>query len=57
MESKDLLLVRAKVDVERHSHDAACTVRIPRSDIAAARKREVLRLMNHSLANDSLRSG
>ncbi len=28
-ESKDLLLVRAKMNVERHSHGAACTVRAP----------------------------
>jgi len=26
---KALLLVCAKMNVERHSHDAACTVRIP----------------------------
>src|SRR5438552_192623 len=34
MESKDLLLVRAKINIERHSHDIAWVVRIPRSAIA-----------------------
>ncbi len=49
-ESKDLLLVRAKKNAERHSYDRACTMRIPRSatappsdsrsfDLESARKR------------------